>query len=226
MELAKKKGKKKTSAASRVFRAASLSLTLLIHAFYAVSWVNRTLRLDSFLHGTSNTMKNQKLQLGAKLSRRTRRRRSLKHQKLLQGVSKWLGMDCTGMANKKNYMCISSCMVYIFPLPLLGNVEPRLWVCWFSNVFCNVGSCIFFYDAWIIYGTWCHVVMNKKKLHHLQKPLRPPTSGYAPQQKPRKQTSKRSWWDSGTPDLLKKWQTFWKFGCPFFLAEKRFAQGY
>ena len=67
---------------------------------------------------------------------------------------------------------------------------------------------------------------EQKKLHHLQKPLRPPTSGYAPQQKPRKQTSKRSWWEWGTPDLLKKWQTFWKFGCRFFLAEKRFAQGY
>ena len=149
MELAKKKGKKKTSAASRVFRAASLSLPLFIHAFYAVSWVNRShstqarriyhfsitsLRLHSFLHRTSNTslissdMKNQKLQLGAKLSRRTRRRRrSLKHRKLLQGVSKWLG---NGLRRIRKIICAYHpvwCMNgYIFPVPLLGNVEPRL----------------------------------------------------------------------------------------------------
>ena len=122
--------------------------TLLIHAFYAVSWVNRSnstptrriyqfsitsLRLHSFLHRTSNTslispdMKNQKLQLGAKLSRRTRRRRSLKHRKLLQGVSKWLG---NGLRRIRKLICAYHpvwCMNgYIFPLPLLGNVEPRL----------------------------------------------------------------------------------------------------
>ena len=82
--------------------------------------------------------------------------------------------------------------------------------CWVLHVFD---------DAWIIYGTWCHVVIS-----HLQK-LRPPTSGYAPQQKPRKQTSKRSWWDSGTSDLLKKWQSFWKFGCHFFSCKKTFCTG-